>query len=173
MSPGSLSVWVTGSWVTASEPLPALLGTIAHLSLQLRHTSTIGKKLVKQQYLFHMSYYYGEFRTTNGWDRFPVLGTPANFSRFWVLAASLHGALVVGVSQTLRRWTDGATYIMQGGHYFGHWPTFLVMVALCNRAGHYIFALWFLSSIYPLLFPRIISAVGDWMSTILPHMLWL
>jgi len=26
------------------------------------------------------------------------------------------------------------------------------MVALCNRAGHYIFALWFLSSIYLLLF---------------------
>ena len=24
----------------------------------------------------------------------------------------------------------------------------LVMAALCNRAGHYIFALWFLSSIY-------------------------
>jgi len=25
---------------------------------------------------------------------------------------------------------------------------FFVMAALCNRAGHYIFALWFLSSIY-------------------------
>ena len=24
----------------------------------------------------------------------------------------------------------------------------LVMAALCNRAGHYIFALWFLSSIF-------------------------
>ena len=36
---------------------------------------------------------------------------------------------------------------------------------LWNRAGHYIFMLWFLS-----LFPRLISAVGDWMSTILPHM---
>jgi len=23
-----------------------------------------------------------------------------------------------------------------------------------------------------LLFPRLISAVGDWMSTILPHMVW-
>jgi len=28
----------------------------------------------------------------------------------------------------------------------------LVMVALCNRADHYIFALWFLSSIYLLFF---------------------
>jgi len=32
----------------------------------------------------------------------------------------------VGVSQTLRRWTEGATYIWQGGHHVGHWPTFLV-----------------------------------------------
>ena len=35
------------------------LGTIAQLrraiSLQIRHVSTIGKKLVKQQYLLHMS----------------------------------------------------------------------------------------------------------------------
>ena len=27
----------------------------------------------------------------------------------------------------------------------------LLMAALCNRAGHYIFALWFLSSIFYLL----------------------
>jgi len=31
------------------------------------------------------------------------LGTPANFNGFRVLAALLHGTLVVGVSQTLRR----------------------------------------------------------------------
>jgi len=45
------------------------------------------------------------------------------------------------------------------------------MAALCIRAGHYIFAMWFLSSIY-LFFPRLISAVADWMSTILRHMVW-
>jgi len=55
-----------------------------------------------------------------------VWGTPANFNRFRVLAALLHGTLVVGVSQTLRRWTESATYIRQGGHHVGHWPTFLV-----------------------------------------------
>jgi len=38
-----------------------------------------------------------------------VWGTPANFNGFRVLAALLHGTLVVGVSQTLRRWTEGAT----------------------------------------------------------------
>jgi len=32
-----------------------------------------------------------------------VWGTPANFNSFHVLAALLHGTLVVGVSQTLRR----------------------------------------------------------------------
>ena len=43
-----------------------------------------------------------------------VWGTPANFNGFGVLAALLHGILVVGVSQTLRRWTEGATYSRQG-----------------------------------------------------------
>ena len=32
-----------------------------------------------------------------------VWGTPANFNRFRVLAALLNSALLVGVSQTLRR----------------------------------------------------------------------
>jgi len=52
-----------------------------------------------------------------------VWGTPANFNRFRVLAALLHDTLVVGVSQTLRHWTDGATDIRQGGHHIGHWPS--------------------------------------------------
>jgi len=36
-----------------------------------------------------------------------VWGTPANFNGFHVLAALLHGTLVVGVSQTLRRLDRG------------------------------------------------------------------
>jgi len=53
-----------------------------------------------------------------------VWGTPGNFNGFRVLEALLHGTLAVGVSQTLRRRTDdGATYIRQGGHHVGHWPT--------------------------------------------------
>jgi len=47
---------------------------------------------------------------------------------------------------------------------------FLFMVALWNRADHYIFILWFLlSSIF---FPCLISAVAEWMSTIHLHMVW-
>jgi len=46
------------------------LDTIAKLcramSLQLRQLSTIGKKLVKQQYLLYMSSQYGEVRPTSG-----------------------------------------------------------------------------------------------------------
>jgi len=51
-----------------------------------------------------------------------VWGTPANFNGFRVLAALLHGTLLVGVSQTLLRWTEGATYIWQGDHYVGIGP---------------------------------------------------
>ena len=46
---------------------------------------------------------------------------------------------------------------------------FFVMAALWNRAGNYIFALWFLLLLY-IFFPRLISAVADWMSAIFPHM---
>jgi len=46
------------------------LGTIAQLrqamSSQLRHVSTIAKKLVKQQYVLHMSPQYGELWPTSG-----------------------------------------------------------------------------------------------------------
>jgi len=59
-----------------------------------------------------------------------VLGTAANFNGFRLLAAFLHGTVVVGVSQTLRRWTEGATYIWQVGHHVVHRPTFLVLL-LC------------------------------------------
>jgi len=45
-----------------------------------------------------------------------------------------------------------------------------IMAALWNRAGHYILPCdFYLLSIF---FPRLISAVGDWMSAILSHMVW-
>jgi len=40
------------------------------------------------------------------------------------------------------------------------------MAALWNRAGHYIFMPWYL------FFPSLISVVGEWMTTILLHMVW-
>jgi len=69
--------------------------TIAQLrwavSSQPRHVSTIGKKLVKQQYLLHTFSQYGELRPTNGWDRFGCLGHPRKFqlvSRLGFVTAS-------------------------------------------------------------------------------------
>ena len=53
---------------------------------------------------------------------------------------------------------------MAGCHCGVEIPDF-VMATLSNRAGHYIFILWFLLSF----FPRLFSAVADWKSTILPH----
>ena len=94
------------------------LGTIAKLcraiSSQLRHVSTIGKKIVKQQYLLHTSSQYGEFQPTNGWDRLTSLGHHSKFQLVSLLGSITAWHLIVGVSQTLRRWTEGATYIRQG-----------------------------------------------------------
>ena len=129
------------------------LGTIAQLCRaipsQLRHVSTIGKKLFNNDTSSTCPHNMVNFGLLTAEICWQVWGTRANFNGFRVLAALLHGTLVVGVSQTLHRWTEGATYIRQGGHHVGHWPTFLV-----------------------LFFPRLISSVGDWMSTILPHMVW-
>jgi len=76
------------------------LGTISQLcqaiSSQLRHVSTILKKIVKQQYLFHMFSQYGELRPITGWDQFTSLGHPSKFQRasrlaFVTAATSLTG----------------------------------------------------------------------------------
>jgi len=58
----------------------------------------------------------------------PVWGTPYKFQRPSRLGSvTARQSSIVSVSQTLRRWTEGATYVRQGGHHVGHWPTFLVM----------------------------------------------
>jgi len=76
---------VTKSTGRKKSPKIRHLGTVAQLcwaiSSQLRHVSTIGKNLVRQQYLPHMSSQYGELRPTSGWDRFGCLGHPSKFQR--------------------------------------------------------------------------------------------
>jgi len=49
---------------------------------------------------------------------------PRKFQRVLRLGSVTARHLVVSVSQTLRRWTEGATYVRQGDHHVGHWPTF-------------------------------------------------
>ena len=138
------------------------------------------KKLVKQQYLLHMCPQYGELRPTSGWDRLTSLGCPC----------------------ILRRWTEGATYIRQGDHHVGHWPTFLVIyckspdksilkpsLILYLQVTQPISNMFFWSPygigqtiifsccglfflLLLLSFPRLMSAAADWTSAILPHMVW-
>jgi len=109
------------------------LGTITQLCRaiysQLRHASTIGKKLVKQQYLLHMTPQYGELRPTGAWDRSSSLRHPCKFQRFSCIGRVTARHLVVGISETLWRWTEGATYVRQGNQHVGPiWPTFLVYI---------------------------------------------
>ena len=82
-------------------------GTIAQLcgaiSSELRHVSTIGKKLLNSNTsstCLHNVVNFGLLTAEICWR---VWGTPSDFNCFRVLAALLHGTLVVGVIQTLRR----------------------------------------------------------------------
>jgi len=104
------------------------LRTIAQLcqaiSLQLRYVSTIGKNLLNSSTSSTCPHSMANVGPLTAEIGLGVWGTPANFNRFRVLAALLHGTVIVGVSQTLRHWTEGAIYIRQGGHHVGHWATF-------------------------------------------------
>jgi len=94
--------WLAKNRGRKNYPKNRHLGTIAQLcravSSQLRH-------LLKQQYLSHMSPPYGELAPLRLRSVQEFWAPPANFNRFHVLAALLHGTLVVGISQTLRHWT--------------------------------------------------------------------
>jgi len=104
------------------------LCTIAQLcraiSSQLRHISTIGKNLLNSNMSSTCPYSMANFGQLAAEIGSGVWDTPANFNGFCVLAALLHSTLVMGVSQTLRCSIEGATYIRQGGHHLGNWPTF-------------------------------------------------
>ena len=98
--------------------------TSSAISSQLRHVSTIGKKLVKQQYLLHMSAQYGELRPTSGWDRSGSLGHPCKFQRVSRLGSLTARTLVGGVNQTAALNRERHLY-SAGRPQVGYWPTFL------------------------------------------------
>jgi len=99
------------------------LGTIAQLcraiSLQLRHISTIRKKVVKQQCLPYMSSQYGELWHTSGWDLLASLRHPCRFQR-----VSRLGSITARHSSSGRQPNFAA--FNRGRHRVGHWPTFVV-----------------------------------------------
>jgi len=80
------------------------LGTIAQLcraiSSQLRHVPIIGKNLLSSNISSRCPHNMVNFGLQAAEIISLVWGTPANFNGFRVLAALLHGTLVVGVSQT-------------------------------------------------------------------------
>jgi len=49
----------------------------------------------------------------------PVWGTQARFNGFLVLAALLHGTVVMGVSQYVAALNTGRHLHLQGGHHVG------------------------------------------------------
>ena len=59
---------------------------------------------------------------------------------------------------------DRATITLGIGPHSSLWPPYVIG----QEAGH----IYFHPVVSSLFFPRLISAVGDWMSTILPHMVW-
>ena len=144
--------------VRKKSPKIRHLGTIAQLrraiSSQLRHVPTIGKKLVKQQYLLQMSLYnmvnFGPLTAEIDWR---VWSTPSYFNGYRVLAALVHGSQVVGISQTAA--------FNRGRHLYS-----------AGRPSGWALAHISSSSSFFLFFARLISAVGDWMFTILWHMVW-
>jgi len=75
--------------------------TLSSCVSQLRHISTIGKKLVKQQYLLQMSPRYGKLWPTNSWDWLASLGYPAHFNGFRILASLLQLRRSLEANQTL------------------------------------------------------------------------
>jgi len=120
------------------------LGTIPRLcraiSSQLRHVSTVGKNLLSSNICStcpHNMVNFGLLAAEICWR---VWGTPSYFNGYRVLAVLLHGSQVVSVSQTMRRWTEGATYVRQDDHHVGHWPTFLVSRHfMCDEKFYVVF----------------------------------
>jgi len=101
---GMCCTWLAENTGYKKWPKIRHLGTIAQLyraiSLQLRHVSTIGEKLLNSNtssICLHNMANFGPLTAAIGsgvWD------TPAYFNGFQILAALLHGSLVMGVSQT-------------------------------------------------------------------------
>jgi len=98
---------LTENTVRKKSPKSRHLGTIPQLcraiTSQLRHISTIGKKILSLNISPICPHNIVNFGPLAAEIDPVVWGTPANFNRFRVLAALLHGARVLGVSHTLRR----------------------------------------------------------------------
>jgi len=102
--------------ITKNRHLHTITQIYQAVSSQLMHVSTIGKKLVKQQYLLQMSPQLANFRSLMAEIGWRVWGTPANFNGFRMLASLLQRRHSPEANQTL---DNGTLYI----HFPGLFPT--------------------------------------------------
>ena len=127
--------WLAGNAGPKKSPKMRHLGTIAQLcraiSSHLRHVSTVGKNLLNSNTSSTCPDNMVNFGPLLAEICWRVWVTPVIFNgfRFRILAALLHGTLVVGVSQTAAL-NKGRHLHSAGGHHIGHWPTFLVVFVL-------------------------------------------
>jgi len=95
------------------------LGTIAQLcraiALQPRHASTIRKSLLSSNMSSRYPHNMVNIAPLTAEICWRVWGIPANFNGFRVLAALLHGTLVVSISQTLRRALNRGPHLCSTG----------------------------------------------------------
>jgi len=98
---------LAGNTERKKSPKIRHLGTIAKLcpviSSQLKHVSTTGKMSLNRNNNHTCPHNMANFGPPAAEICWRVWGTPENYNGFCVLAVLLHGTLVVGVSQTLRR----------------------------------------------------------------------
>jgi len=105
--------------------------------------------------------------------RWRVLGTRANFNGFRVLAALLHGRSS-GRQPNFAALNRGMCHLYSAGRP-SRWALAHILVYVClwlpwiAGCGHIYFRP---VSICLSFFPRLISALAAWMSTILQHMMW-
>jgi len=78
----------------------------------------------------HMSPQYGVLRPTSSWDRSGSLRHPCTQVSRLCSVTARH--LVVGNNQTLRRWSEGVTYVRPDDHHVGHWAS----SAVCYCHSH-------------------------------------
>jgi len=89
--------------VAVAEILNAGLKCAARRSLEIQDAKKLPKKLLSSNMFSRCPNSMVNFSPVAAEIFSLAWGTPANFNGFCILAVLLHGILVVGVSQTLRR----------------------------------------------------------------------
>ena len=109
-------------------------------------------------------HYWADLQSVHGLRCDGSISRARNVSKYMLVLA----LCLVSKLQALSHIVRTKFSYLQYCHFGNRYPVTITwfMVALCNRETIYIFMLFLL------FFPRLISAVGDWMFTILWHMVW-